>query len=127
MSQYSKKGKNNPQSPEQASEKTKAEALALARNIQKPGQTKEQTKLVAQGIQKGIALYKKQQKAKARELDKRLKKAANSSNDNDPATPKDNEALTDATSKGSTSLLPWLLLACSWAGFIGYQWLIANP
>jgi len=31
--------------------------------------------LIAQGIQKGIDKYKKQQKAKARELDKRLKVA----------------------------------------------------
>ncbi|MEH6652373.1 MAG: DUF2956 domain-containing protein [Motiliproteus sp.] len=125
MSQYSKKDKNNPQPPEQATEKTKTEAMALARNIQKPGQTKEQTKLIAQGIQKGIALYKKQQKSKARDLDKRLKKAAGNTNANDQVT--DNDALAAPTSKGSASPLPWLLLACSWAGFIGYQWLNANP
>ena len=55
--------------------------MAIAKGTQKPGQTKEQTKLVAQGIQKGIELYKKQQKAKARELDKQLKKAKQTSVD----------------------------------------------
>jgi len=49
--------------------------MKLARSIQKPGQTKEQTKLVAQGIAKGIAQYKKQQSAKARERDKARKRA----------------------------------------------------
>ncbi len=56
-------------------ESIQEEALKVARSIQKPGQTKEQTKLVAQGIAKGIELYKKQQSAKARERDKARKKA----------------------------------------------------
>lgn len=56
------------------SEETKAEAMKIARGTQKPGQTKEQTKLIAQGIEKGIAEYKKQQKVKARERDKIRKK-----------------------------------------------------
>jgi hypothetical protein len=56
------------------SEETHAEAMKIAKSTQKPGQTKEQTKLVAQGIEKGIAEYKKQQKAKARERDKQRKK-----------------------------------------------------
>lgn len=38
---------------------TETEALRLAKKSQKEGQTKEQTRLVAQGIQKGIAEYKK--------------------------------------------------------------------
>ncbi len=50
------------------------EALQVARSIQKPGQTKEQTRLIAHGIAKGIALYKKQQSAKARERDKGRKR-----------------------------------------------------
>lgn len=59
----------------QMKESIQEEALKVARSIQKPGQTKEQTKLVAQGIAKGIELYKKQQSAKARERDKARKKA----------------------------------------------------
>ncbi|MGB5726381.1 MAG: DUF2956 family protein, partial [Thiogranum sp.] len=58
----------------QLSETTPDEAMRIARGTQRPGQTKEQTKLVAQGIQKGIEQYKKQQSARARELDKKLKK-----------------------------------------------------
>ena len=67
MARYSKKNS--------ASEHSKIEGVTIAKGIQRPTQTKEQTKLVAQGIQKGIALYKKQQKSKAHELDKLLKKA----------------------------------------------------
>jgi len=67
MSRYSKKQSVSPE--------TKSEALQIAKGTQRPGQTKEQTRLIAQGIQKGIDKYKKQQKAKARELDKRLKVA----------------------------------------------------
>lgn len=50
------------------------EALAVARSIQKPGQTKEQTRLIAQGIAKGMEQYKRQQSAKARERDKARKR-----------------------------------------------------
>jgi hypothetical protein len=63
--------KNTYQKP---SPQTQEEAMKLAKSTQRPAQTKEQTKLIAQGIQKGIDLYKKQQKEKARELNKRLKK-----------------------------------------------------
>ena len=41
--------------------------MKIARANQKPGQTKEQTQLIAQGIQKGIDEYKKQMKVRARE------------------------------------------------------------
>ncbi len=57
------------------SEQTQQEAMGIAKATQKPGQTKEQTKLIAQGIEKGIALYKKQQKEKSRQADKAKKKA----------------------------------------------------
>ncbi|GIU31812.1 hypothetical protein TUM4433_23950 [Shewanella schlegeliana] len=40
------------------SNETKTEAMKVAKATQKPGQTKEQTKLIAQGIEKGIAEYK---------------------------------------------------------------------
>ena len=58
------------------SQQTQEEALKISRGTQRPAQSKEQTKLIAQGIQKGIDLYKKQQKEKARELNKKLKKTA---------------------------------------------------
>lgn len=107
---YSKKNK------QAASDKTIDEANKIASGIQKPGQTKEQTKLIAQGIQKGIEQYKKQQKAKARELDKQLKKAKNptqaidESHDQQPLTP-----------ESPVKWLPWGLLILSWIGFISYM------
>ena len=65
-----------PLSPKElAEQRLQEEALGVAKRVQAPGQTKEQTKLVAKGIEKGIAAYKQQQKAKARELDKARKKA----------------------------------------------------
>ncbi|MFT6529507.1 MAG: hypothetical protein ACJAZB_001150 [Psychrosphaera sp.] len=56
------------------SEQTENQALQIAKATQKPNQTKEQTKLIAKGIEKGITEYKKRQKAKARDLDKKRKK-----------------------------------------------------
>lgn len=95
------------------SDATKAEALKVAKGIQKPGQTKEQTKLIAQGIEKGIAEYKKREKQKARERDKQRKQElkAKVKEDVQPTTEeKDNNPV----------LLPWVLLGLSWAGFIVY-------
>ncbi|MFT4720241.1 MAG: hypothetical protein ACI9SB_001410 [Candidatus Azotimanducaceae bacterium] len=66
--------KDNRVTDVKISEQTHAEAMKIARSTQRPGQTKEQTKLIAQGIEKGIAEYKKQQKVKARERDKQRKK-----------------------------------------------------
>ena len=101
MARYSKK--------DTASEHSKTEAMAMAKGIQKPAQTKEQTKLVTQGIQKGIELYKKQQKSKARELDKLLKKAKQ---------PQIETSITEEGKEPHTSpKLPWVLLLISWLGF----------
>ena len=61
------------------SDETRDDAISAAKATQRPGQSKEQTKLIAQGIQKGIDHYKKQQQSKARELDQKLKKARSSS------------------------------------------------
>lgn len=100
---------------EVVSDETKTDALKIARATQKPGQTKEQTKLIAQGIEKGIAQYKKQQKAKARELDRQRKKDKSSTSavtpDAAPDTP---------TSAQSGSKLPWILLVVSWLAFAAY-------
>ena len=60
--------------PTTPSQTTQEEAMQVALAIQKPGQTKEQTKLIAQGIAKGIELYKRQQSAKARERNKQKKR-----------------------------------------------------
>lgn len=101
------------------SEQTQQQAMKVALATQKQGQTKEQTKLIAQGIEKGIALYKKQQKEKSRQADKakkralQLKKTAQN-------TEEEPTHIETASSLVSTSWLPWALLIVSWLGFISY-------
>lgn len=101
MSRYSKKKTVSPE--------TKDDAMKTAKGTQRPGQTKEQTRLIAQGIQKGIEQYKKQNKVKSRELDKKLKSA---------------QLKIDSASETEIQQqvvyrqhwLPWLLLLISWLG-----------
>ena len=106
MAKYSRKNK--------VSEETRDDALKIARGTQKPGQTKEQTKLIAQGIQKGIEQYKKKHKEKSRDLDKKLKKAS--------SMLKPELAIVNPVKSGMVkpSILPWILLILSWLGFIAY-------
>lgn len=111
--------KPNYQKP---SPQTQEEALKIARSTQRPGQTKEQTRLIAQGIQKGIDLYKRQQKEKAREMSKRLKKA---SRQKEPSTETDETEILE-TIVYRQHWLPWLLLILTWLGLAAY-WLLAYP
>ena len=111
MSKYSKKNR--------VSDKTKDDAVKIARGTQRSGQTKEQTKLIAQGIQKGIDHYKKQQNVKARELDKKLKIATTNSISSKSST---ENALEPVAVKSNN--LPWVLLIISWLGFAAYIGLI---
>ncbi len=107
MSKYSRKNK--------ISEETKDDAVKVARGTQRPGQTKEQTRLIAQGIQKGIDLYKKQQKSKARELDKRLRKVTSKAESIENSS----EAIQHKQAVKS-NFLPWTLLVISWIAFAIY-------
>jgi pyridoxine/pyridoxamine 5'-phosphate oxidase len=100
------------------SEATQGEAMRIARGTQRPGQTKEQTKLIEQGIQKGIELYKKQQSAKARELDKKLKKARQQL-----AAPEVREFEVREKVVCKQHWLPWALLVVSWLAMAVY-WLV---
>jgi len=50
------------------------EAEQIANGLKAPGQTKEQTRLIARGIQRGIETYRRKQAEKARDFDKELKK-----------------------------------------------------
>lgn len=102
--------KNNEISPE-----TQHEAMAIAKQTQKPGQTKEQTRLIALGIQKGIAEYKKQAKSKQREADKAKKK-----NQKNPAKTTPEEPLAPENITKKSTVLPWSLLIISWLGFAAY-------
>lgn len=103
----SKRSRYTEPSPE-----TRESALSIARGTQRPGQTKEQTKLIAQGIQKGIDQYKRQQRAKARELDRRLKQVGENAGEKHQA---EREVETRLVYRQSP--LPWVLLAISWIGF----------
>lgn len=96
-------------------QKTKDEAMQVAKATQRPGQTKEQTRLIAQGIQKGVEHYKKQQKAKARELDKKLKQLSRQ-----PAANSETQVSVQEVTLYKQHWLPWVLLATSWIGFVAY-------
>lgn len=111
MAKYSKKHR--------LSEKSKDEAMKIARGTQRPGQTKEQTKLIAQGIQKGIEIYKKKQSEKARALDKKLNKASASGASHETSAQQVAEPVAVKANR-----LPWLLLGLSWLGFIVYVVLV---
>ena len=104
------------------SQQTVAEATRIARATQRPGQSKEQTRLIAQGIQKGIDQYKKQQKAKAREMDRRRKKTA--APEASEETPVEMPERASASTPGGR--LPWILLGISWVGFALYLLYIAR-
>jgi len=83
--------------------------MKIAKGIQRPSQTKEQTRHIAQGIQKGIEQYKKHHKAKSRELDKRLKPTQ-------LKTSSANEIEFQKQTVYRQHWLPWSLLALSWLG-----------
>ncbi|MCF6252230.1 MAG: DUF2956 domain-containing protein [Methylococcaceae bacterium] len=108
MSKSNKYQKISPQ--------TQEDAIKAAKATQRPGQTKEQTKLIAQGIQKGIDHYKKQQKSRSRELNKKIHKL---SRPEDTSTEK-TEKITVENIIYKQSVLPWVLLIISWLGFVAY-------
>ena len=105
------KNKKDDISPE-----TQDEAMMIAKKTQKPGQTKEQTRLIALGIQKGIADYKKSAKNKQRQADKAKKKRQKTEQEIDPPT-SDAQPLEKQKNR---PMLPWSLLIISWLGFAAY-------
>ncbi len=109
-----KKNKHQQVSPE-----TQEQSLKLAKATQRPGQTKEQTKLIAQGIQKGIDQYKKQQKVKSRELNKKLHKVSQKLS----STAEETDIQLKENIIYKQAKLPWFLLLTSWAGFAVYYFM----
>lgn len=106
---------------EKISPETQEEAIKIAKATQRPGQTKEQTKLISQGIEKGINQFKKQQKVKSRELNKKAHKATLQK----PAQQgilkeKKNNGFKQTNTIARNVALPWILLVLSWAGFAAY-------
>jgi hypothetical protein len=108
--------KNSYQKP---SQQTQEEALKIARGTQRPAQTKEQTRLIAQGIQKGIELYKKQQKEKARDLNRKLKKISGQK----AQTIESDDQELEVRIIYRQHWLPWLLLFLTWLG-VGIYFLV---
>ena len=105
---------------QQPSPETVEQSLKIARANQRPGQTKEQTKLIAQGIQKGIEHYKKQQKAKTRELDKKLKKVSARQFGLQEKSPESENTGAQEVIVYKLAWLPWILLVLTWTGIAIY-------
>ncbi|MCL1142864.1 DUF2956 family protein [Shewanella gaetbuli] len=103
------------------STETQQKAMAMAKATQKPGQTKEQTKLIAAGIEKGIAEYKKQQKAQARQKDKARKQQVKSKqNQHDELASGQEPEYAEQSMMTPVAWALLLLLALSWLGFAVY-------
>jgi hypothetical protein len=96
---------------------TEVQALKIAKGTQKMGQTKEQTKLITQGIEKGIAEYKKLQSKKLREMDKQRKQKLKQREKESTNT------VEEVVNNNYIQLVPWLLLTMSWLGFGAYIFL----
>lgn len=92
------------------SKETQEQALKVAKGTQRKNQTKEQTKLIAQGIEKGIAEYKKQQNIKSRERDKARKAKLK--------VVVEKPEINENSVKSPNNNLPWVLLVISWVGFV---------
>lgn len=94
----------------------RTEALKIANTIKSEGQTPVETKAIANGIQRGMELFLRQQSEKTRDLDKRVKKVKKLSNQLAQQQADDGQEEIVITSK--QSMLPWILLAVSWALFL---------
>jgi len=101
---------------------TQQQALNIAKSTQKEGQTKEQTKLIATGIEKGIAVYKKQQKAKARQSDKARKQQAKHKQHSQHDEPELELEFDEPTQMTPVVWGLICLLALSWICFAWYIW-----
>ncbi len=97
----------------------RAEALKIARSIQVEGQTPAETKAIANGIQRGMEMFLRQQSEKARDLDKRSKKVKQLANQLAQQQAEDDEQLPEQVQ--SRHYLPWALLGASWLAFIAVQ------
>jgi hypothetical protein len=94
----------------------RAEALKIANRIKTEGQAPAETKAIANGIQRGMELFLRQQSEKTRDLDKRVKKVKQLSNRLGQTQP--SAEVADSAEIQPQARLPWVLLALSWAVFI---------
>lgn len=104
----------------------RAEALRIANSQHVEGQTREHSRLIALGIQRGIEQYLRQQSEKARELDKRVKKVKRLAESVANHQPQVSDEPMVAHHSSIKSRLPWILLVISWGIFAIYLWLNAR-
>ena len=93
----------------------RAEALKIANSVKTEHQSGQESKAIAAGIQRGMALFLRQQSEKTSELDKRVKKVKQLSRQLTQPTLTQEQQLPPAH---AAARLPWLLLACSWIVFL---------
>ena len=94
----------------------RAEATKIASSIKIDGQTPAETKSIANGIQRGMEIFLRQQSEKTRELDKRVKKVKQLSNQLTQQNSGDGKEV--ASDTDTNPRLPWVLLAVSWGLFL---------
>jgi hypothetical protein len=109
MARYTSKNK--------ISAETRHEAMTIAKGTQSAGQAKAQTKLIAQGIERGIDLYKKQRKEEDRDRDRRQRDKRHQTGRAQEASVASSAELAPAS---QPQWLPWLLLAVTWAGVAAF-------
>lgn len=95
----------------QSEQHSQEEALRIAKAHQRPGQSKEQTKLIAKGIEKGIAEFKKQEKAKARVRNKVKKNTGKHSSSRTDSEQNDHKA--DYLDSSHPNSGQWCLVSAS--------------
>jgi|GEM_PF-520813 len=93
----------------------RAEALKIANTLKTEGQTTVETKAIANGIQRGMELFLRQQSEKTRDLDKRVKKVKQLATKLTQDKPADEKEIVKAQ---TSPRLPWVLLAASWGIFL---------
>lgn len=113
MNQPTSKPKNK-----KAGRDIRAEAAKIANSIKVEGQSKAESAAIAQGIQRGMEQFLRQQSERTRDLDKRVKKVKQMANS--VAGLPSSSATSPSVSSNATasSRLPWLLLTLSWILFV---------
>lgn len=95
----------------------RAEALKIANSVKTEGQTSVETKAIANGVQRGMEMFLRQHSERTRDLDKRTKKVKQLTTQLTQSKPTDDKEQIEHTQ--TSPRLPWVLLAISWAFFLG--------
>lgn len=104
----------------------RAEALKIANSIKIEGQTTAETRAIANGIQKGMEMFLRQQSEKSRDLDKRVKKVKQLANQ--LTQHKAEEKIETTLETQTPPRLPWVLLVASWCLFfiVAAAWVLVK-